>query len=130
MISAGVPAVWINLLAYLETSGLRWRKAAYLHKNSNMPRFFRLALPTLPSPPCPALPCLALLLPTRRYQLYWAMVGSAALFVVQDVVLLVLVATSDGQVVSKPALAAYIFFADLAMGYWLGILLLVAAGYW
>ena len=56
----------------------------------------------------------------------------AALFVLQDLVLLALVADSSGhgQSVNRGVLGAYIFFADLATSYWFGILLLVAAGFW
>lgn len=66
---------------------------------------------------------------SRGYQLFWALVGSAALFVVQEVVLVILVAESSGQWVNRATLGAYIFFADLATSYWFGILLAVAAGY-
>jgi hypothetical protein len=58
------------------------------------------------------------------------LVGCAALFVLQEVVLVVLAAQSRGQEVNRATLGAYIFFADLAASYWFGILLLVAAGFW
>ena len=59
--------------------------------------------------------------------------GSAALFALQDLVLLGLVLASAGGppgAVNAGLMDAYIFFADLATAYWFGILLLVAAGYW
>jgi len=64
------------------------------------------------------------------YQLFWALVGSAGLFVLQEIVLLIMVAGANGQWVNRATLGAYIFFADLATAYWFGILLTVAAGYW
>ncbi|KAL4859343.1 hypothetical protein ACK3TF_000461 [Chlorella vulgaris] len=66
---------------------------------------------------------------SRGFQLYWALVGCSALFVIQDVVLVILAAASHGQSVNRATLGAYIFFADLAISYWFGILLLVAAGF-
>lgn len=68
---------------------------------------------------------------SRGFQLYWALVGSSALFVLQEVVLVILVTESRGeqQGVDRPTLGAYIFFANLAASYWFGILLTVAAGY-
>ena len=67
---------------------------------------------------------------SRGFQLYWALVVSAGLFVLQEVVLLILAAESHGQTVNRATLGAYIFFADLATSFWFGILLTVAAGYW
>lgn len=75
-----------------------------------------------PTPPFPV--------PACSYQLFWALVGCAALFVIQELVLVILVGESKGQTVNRPTMAAYIFFADLATSYWFGILLTVAAGYW
>ena len=86
--------------------------------------------PALCNPPCLRTP--RPLPSCRRFQLFWALVVCAALFVLQDIVLLVLVGDSSGkdQAVNRGILGAYIFFADLATSYWIGILLLVAAGFW
>lgn len=66
---------------------------------------------------------------SRGFQLYWALVVSAGLFVLQEIVLLILAAEAHGQWVNGATLGAYIFFADLATSFWFGILLAVSAGY-
>ncbi|KAI7839487.1 hypothetical protein COHA_006754 [Chlorella ohadii] len=66
----------------------------------------------------------------RSFQLYWALVVSAGLFVLQEIVLLIMAVESHGgQHVKSATLGAYIFFADLATSFWFGILLAVSAGY-
>lgn len=73
-----------------------------------------------------------LLLPLApcSFQLYWALVVSAGLFVLQEVVLLIMAVEAHGEWVNQATLGAYIFFADLAAAFWFGILLAIAAGYW
>ncbi|PSC76093.1 hypothetical protein C2E20_0258 [Micractinium conductrix] len=67
---------------------------------------------------------------SRGFQLYWALVLSGGLFVLQEVVLLILVGQSSSAAdVSRATLGAYIFFADVAASWWFGILLAVAAGF-
>lgn len=141
--------LWIVLLVAALVDGIRHRA---VHSRGCVARAAGVTPPPLPRPPAVpcfvwfspqpasrAVPCRAVpshrpLLPARRparrFQLYWALVGSAALFVVQEVVLVVLAAQSSGQNVNHATLGAYIFFADLAVSYWMGILLLVAAGFW
>lgn len=67
---------------------------------------------------------------SRGFQLFWALVVSAGLFVLQEAVLLIMAVEAHGNTVNRATLGAYIFFADAAAAFWFGILLAVAAGYW
>ena len=69
---------------------------------------------------------------SQGWQLYFALVGSAALFVIKNIFFMGICIEGDNREgwASKGTFGAYIFFADVAEAFWIFLLLALSAGFW